>query len=105
MRHNDKYGDSCTHYWPEKVTKVKSAMALHLKIYFMSCTNYVQNFMLLSKSAQFLATLLYYNGCSDIYQKRLYISRNMLCSIIFLLEHLSDQTGICTGQALEKVKV
>ena len=60
MRHNDKYGDSCTHYWPEKVTKVKSAMALHLKIYFMSCTNYVQNFLLLSKSAQFLATLLYY---------------------------------------------
>ena len=53
MRHNDKYGDSCTHYWPEKVTKVKSMMAVHLKIYFMSCTNYVQNFILLSKSAQF----------------------------------------------------
>ena len=53
MRHNDKYEDLCTHYWPEKVTKVKSAMALHLKIYFMSCTNYVPNFMLLSKSAQF----------------------------------------------------
>ena len=61
MRHNDKYGDLCTYYWPEKVTKVKFMMALHLKIYFMSCANHVQNFMLLSKSAQFLA-LLYYSG-------------------------------------------
>ena len=46
----------------KKVTKVKSAIALHLKIHFMSCTNYVQNFMLLSKSAQFLTMLLYYQS-------------------------------------------
>ena len=58
-----RYGDSCAHYWLYKVTKVKSAMALHLKIHFMSCTNYVENFMLLSKSAQFLAMLLYYYRC------------------------------------------
>ena len=37
----NNYEDSCTHYWPEKVTKVKSMMTLYLKIYFMSCTNYM----------------------------------------------------------------
>ena len=78
MRHNDKYGDSCTPYWPEKVTKVKSAMALHLKIYFMSCTNYVQNFMLLSKSAQFLAMLLYY------------YTRANTCSLNCIMHHVLD---------------
>ena len=26
------------------------------------------------------------------------ISRNLYCSIVFWLGHLSDQTGICTGQ-------
>ena len=44
--------------------KVKSAMALYLKIHFMRCTNYVQSVMLLSKSAQVFAMLLYYvNEC------------------------------------------
>ena len=45
---------------PEKVTKVKSAMALHLKIHFMSCTNYV-----FKKCTIFgYAALLYRHACA-----------------------------------------
>ena len=45
---------------PKRSLKVKSMMALYLKIHFMRYTNHVQNVMLLSKSTQLFAMLLYY---------------------------------------------
>ena len=43
--------------------------------------------------------------CSDIYPKRSDISRNIYCSVTFWLGHLSDQTGICTGQHQKRLEV
>ena len=75
MRHNDKYEDLCTHYWPEKVTKVNGSTSQNiLHELYKLCAK----FHVLSKSAQFLATLLYYskylhlvckNMCDTTYKK------------------------------------